>query len=184
MNCVFKKYSYIFQIKNFRKIQSIYIKSRKANFFFLYKFFNFLYVFTILLLFEKSQTFRKNWNIFLQTIKRHLFYIRTIMFIYIFITFILYNTIIFIYKIFINISYVWYFIYSLRFNIKTIDELPKHMPQRPVRTIKVVIQPMSPTQVILKIANETIRTIMVCPNTTMNCVITWPKRISVPVRPE
>lgn len=59
-----------------------------------------------------------------------------------------------------------------RFNIKIMNKLPKHMPQRPVRTIKTVIKPMSPSQVMLKIANETMRTITDCPNITVNCVIT------------
>lgn len=59
-----------------------------------------------------------------------------------------------------------------RFNIKIINELPKHMPQKPVRTFKKVIHAMSPSQVILKITNETMMTITHCPNITTNCVIT------------
>lgn len=74
-------------------------------------------------------------------------------------------------------------IYGLKKGKKT-RGLPKHMPQSPVRTVSRVIQPRSPSQVSLKIRKQTIRTITVCPNITMNCVITWPKRISVPVRPE
>jgi len=57
------------------------------------------------------------------------------------------------------------------------------MPQRPVRTVNVVIQPMSPSQVTLKMAKDTMRTITLCPKITKNCVISCPKRISVLVRP-
>ena len=61
--------------------------------------------------------------------------------------------------------------------------VPKHIPHNPVRAVSSPTRPILPSQVILKAANETIRTITVWPIIIVNCVITCPNRISVPVRP-
>lgn len=57
--------------------------------------------------------------------------------------------------------------------LKKRDEyLPKHIPHSPVRIVKVVTQPISPSQVTLNTAKANTSTIMVCPVMTTNCVTT------------
>lgn len=61
--------------------------------------------------------------------------------------------------------------------------LPKHMPHIPARIVRMNTSTQLPSWVSWKTTKAKRSTMMVCPSMTTNCVMTWEKRISVPLMP-
>lgn len=61
--------------------------------------------------------------------------------------------------------------------------LPKHIPHNPVKTVSKITKIKLPFKVRLKTAKANTNTSTVCPNITVNCVITCANNNSVPVIP-
>lgn len=65
-----------------------------------------------------------------------------------------------------------------------LNNLPKHMPHKPWRIVKITTRTRFPLHSTPKTAIMKIKTRAVCPTMTTNCVMTWENKISSGVTPE